>query len=295
MPLILNSRVWVLAERLYVHCHRAGKFLLLLNDFGVNYTEFDYDEVFKTTKGKYTFMSEDNFTFAQFMQLVPSHKYLSLLERIVFDSDVKATTDDNWNYYGEQTKKWYPALLDLLTLAEVEIHEAGHKLIYTSDDQTDAPISAGSDYATQAFGDMFLDYIRKELNRSYAQGLHLATMFLARKLLEASLIRVMETVFPKFIGKDYSEENHSLWYEKAKGKYQSLGTLLENAKANANVFAEDKPLLNEFITLVKPFKDETNICVHMDYKLPDDFYLKQWRIPYLLGLAAKLFKKYCNP
>ena len=68
---------------------------------------------------------------------------------------------------------------------EVEIHEAGHRLIYTSDDQTDAPISAGSDYATQAFGDMFLDYIRKELNRSYAQGLHLATMFLARKLLEA--------------------------------------------------------------------------------------------------------------
>lgn len=295
MPLVLNSRVWVLAERLYVHCHSADRFLQLLKDFDIDYAEFDYAEVFKLTKGKYMFMSEDNFAFAQFMQLVPSYKYLPLLERIVFDPNVKATTDDNWNYYGEKTKKWYPALLDLLALAEVEVNEADHKLAYTIVDQADVPIAAGSDYATQPFGDMFLDYIRKELNESYAQGLCLATMFLARKLLETSLIRVMETVLPKFVGKDYSGENHSLWFDKSKGKYQSLGTLLENAKAKANVFAEDKPLLHEFITLVKPFKDETNICVHMDYKVPDDFYLKQWRIPYLLGLAAKLFKKYCNP
>lgn len=97
MPLVLNSRVWVLAERLYVHCHSADKFLQLLKDFDIDYAEFDYAEVFKVTKGKYMFMSEDNFAFAEFMQLVPSYKYLPLLERIVFDSDVKATTDDNWN------------------------------------------------------------------------------------------------------------------------------------------------------------------------------------------------------
>ena len=124
MPLILNARAWVLAERLFVHAHDSATFQELLKDCGIDYKEFDYEKEFATVKGKYTFMSEDNLIFAQYMQLVSSYKYLPLLERIVFDQDVKITQEDNWNYYGEYIRKWRPELLDLLRLAGVKVEEA---------------------------------------------------------------------------------------------------------------------------------------------------------------------------
>src|SRR6266446_4465121 len=135
MPMILNARAWVLAEHLYVHAHGSAAFRELLHDCDIEYKEFDYDKELATIKGKYTFMSEDNVTFAQFMQLVPSYKYLPFLERIVFDHDIQVTQEDNWNYYGEYIKKWYPELLDLLRLAGVEIKEATEQLVYVPIDE----------------------------------------------------------------------------------------------------------------------------------------------------------------
>lgn len=294
MPLILNARVWVLAERLYVHAHNGAAFCKLLKDCNIDYTEFDYDKAFAKLKGKYTFMSEDDFTFAQFMQLVPSYKYLPFLERVVFDHDVQVTQKDSWNYYGEYIKKWYPDLLDLLQLAGVEVKEVTKQLFYVPVAEP-VPAEDGKDFVGQPFGDVFLDYIRRELNEAHAQSLYLATMFLARKALETTLVRIMEVVFPKLVNKEYSGANHELWYDKANGKYQTFETLLNNLKDRANAFHEDKTLVLEFITLVKPFKSETNLCVHLDYKVPDETYVKQWKIPYVLTLSARLFKKYCNP
>src|SRR5262249_27240857 len=204
MPLVLNVRVWVLAERLYLHAHGGAAFRELLNSCDIDYREFDYEKEFATSKGKYTFMSEDSFVFAQFMQLVASYKYLPLLERVIFDDDVKGTRDDNWNYYGEYIKKWYPELLDLLHLAGVKIEEPSMRVVYAPIDELSLT-EGGRDFVGQAFADVFLDHIRRELNQAYAEGLYLATMFLARKMVETSLFRIMEVVFPKFVNKEYSE------------------------------------------------------------------------------------------
>jgi hypothetical protein len=32
------------------------------------------------------------------------------------------------------------------------------------------------------------------------------------------------------------------------------------------------------VNLIKPFKDETNSCVHADYKIPDQSSIKPWKI-----------------
>lgn len=291
MPLVLNKRVWLIAERLFIHCHKSDAFLSLLKKFDIEYAEVDYKELLTNTKPLYTFMSEDNYTFANFMELTPSYKYLPLIESIVFDECVKTTQDDRWNYYGEDIKNWYPTLVELLNLAGIKIDNEEQKLSFTDEAETEKT----PDFVLSAFGDAFIDYIRKELNESYASGRLLSVMFLSRKLLEVVSVRIMEVVFPKLVNKDYNEVNHALWYDKNRGKYHDFEILLENLKKNAMAFHEDKDLVLEFVALVKPFKNETNACVHNDYKIPDQAYIRQWKIPYLVEVSRKLFRKYCNP
>jgi len=294
MPLTLNKRVWVLAERLFLHCHDCdyGELLNLLKRFDIDYEENEYENLLKLTGPRYTFMSEENYAFANFMELIATYKYLPLLEGIVFDECVKRTRSDKWNYYGEDIKYWYPSLLDLIKLAGVIIDRKKKRLIFEEEEEKS---TESTDFVSGQFGDNFIDYILKELNESFKSNLMLSTMFLARKILEVVCIRIMEVVFPKLVNKKYTKKNHSLWYDKGRGKYHNLGNILDNMKSKASKFHEDKDIILEFISLVKPFKKETNTCVHSDYMIPNEPYIKQWKIPYIVNVARRLFRKYCNP
>ncbi len=292
MPLTINKRVWVLAERLYVHVYNTDSFLKLLKECDIDYFSDIYkDLLIGNTKIYYTFMSEENYEFADFMELTPSYKYLPVLSNIIFDDKVINTRYDGWNYYGEFINRWYPDLLELIKLAGVIIEEKEKKLFY----EEEKYLSVSEDFLNQKCGDIFLDYIQKEINEAFKTKRYLSVMVLSRKLLESTIVRIMEIVFPKIVKKEYSEKNHGLWYEKNRGKYHDFDTLLENLKTNAHSFHEDEDLILELISLLKPFKTETNACVHRDYKIPDEPYVRQWKIPYTVGLARKLFRKYCNP
>ncbi len=283
MALTLNQRVWVLAERLYIHAHGDKgheAFLTLLHKHDIDYDGEPY-QGFPITKPLYTFMSEDNYAFATFMNLVPTYKYLPLLQEIIFDPKVKQTQNDNWNYYGEFIRHWYPDLLLLLNLAGISVDSETNHLVYP--DQEQPP--PAQDFLTEGFGDPFLDYIRKEINESYRNGLFLSVMFLSRKTLETIIIRIFEVVFPKLQNKQYVRENHELWYNLDQGRYLSFDRLLDNLRDHAAEFLEDRDLIIEMISLVRPFKDETNKFVHYDYKIPDEAYINQWRIPKLVSGA----------
>ena len=204
MTFAINKRVWVLAERLYIHAYTTDKFMNLLARNDIDYVGENYSD-FNSTKGLYTFMSEDDYAFASFMELVPSYKYLPLLKEIVFDERVKKTEHDNWNYYGEFIRNWYPELIDLLKLAGVQIDSDEQELIFP---EVEKPLDK-KDFLSDGFGDIFLDYIRKEINECYKNGWYLSVMFLSRKILEVIVVRIFEVVFPKLKNKTYSPENHS--------------------------------------------------------------------------------------
>lgn len=290
MAVTINKKVWVLVERLYIFIYKENSFLEFLKSHNIQYENEAYKS-FNTIKGQYTFMSEDNYDFSECMSLVPTYKYIDILKPIIFDKSIIETKDDNWNYYGEFIKNWYPDLIDLLKLAGFII-DYEKELFYLPEDVEDAE---SQDFLPMTFSDIFLDYIRKEINEAYERDLFLSTMFLSRKIIEAVIIRIYEVVFPKIINKTYSEVNHSLWYDKNRGSNRNLDILLENLKENATSFHEDKDLIIQVVTLIKPFKNETNVCVHNDYKIPDSKYIETWKIPYIIGVVHKLFKKYCNP
>lgn len=290
MALNIPSKIWVFVERLYIHIYDNETFQTFLKEFDIDYNNPLYNE-FTTTKILYTFMSEENYSFAKFIQSVPSYKYIKILERIVFDEKIIETKKDNWNYYGEAIEHWYPIIIELISLSGIQIDEANKKLIFLVDEY----VPSTDDFIQHSFNDPFIDYIRKEINESYQRELYLSVMFLSRKLLEVIFIRVMEIVFPKISNGKYSEQNHSLWFDKNKNNYRNFGKLILNTKAKALTFQEDKELIEELCSIVKPFKDETNSCVHDDYKIPDVKYIQEWRVSYIINLSRKVFKKYCNP
>jgi hypothetical protein len=290
MTLAINKRVWILAERLYIHAYTTDKFINLLARHDIDYMGEIYNG-FNTTKGLYTFMSEDDYTFASFMELVPSYKYLPLLKEIIFDERVKKTERDNWNYYGESIRNWYPELIDLLKLAGVQIDDDTQQIAFP---EVESPPDK-KDFLSDGFGDIFLDYIRKEINECYKNDWYLSVMFLSRKILEVTVVRIFEVVFPKLKNKTYSPDNHSLWFDTSHNKYHSFDALLDNLFDHAQDFHEDRDLILDFVSLVRPFKNESNKHVHFDYKTPDQQYINQWKIPKIVGMARKLFRKYCNP
>jgi hypothetical protein len=295
MTFALNKRVWLLAERLYIHTYDANqsnaeKFLKLLARHDIDYPGENYSD-FDSTKGLYTFMSEDDYTFASFMELVPSYKYLPILQEIVFDETIRRTTRDKWNYYGESIRNWYPELIDLLKLAGVHIDRSTKQLAFPDIEYP----SDKRDFLSDGFGDLFLDYIRKEINECYENGWYLSVMFLSRKILEVVVVRIFEVVFPKLKNKVYCPENHSLWFDTSHNRYHGFDTLLDNLSEHSKDFHEDSELIMDFVSLVRPFKNESNKHVHFDYKTPDEQYINQWKIPKVVGMARKLFRKYCNP
>jgi hypothetical protein len=290
MPLAIIQRAWVLAERLYIHCHGPDNFLALLKAHGIEYANEAY-ATFGVVKSRYTFMSEEDYTFAQFMTSVPAFRYLPVLERIVFDETVVKTQGDGWNYYGEPVRGWRPDLLELIRLAGIEVQAAARRLRY----EEQAVDRSAAEFDLEPFGDPFLDHIRGEANKAHAAELYLSVMFASRKLIEVITVRLLEVICPKIVNKVYSEDNHDLWYDKRRNSYKDLDVLLTVLSDRAALFHEDRDMVTEFVGLARPLKNETNACVHRDYRVPDKQYLTSWRIPQTLRIGRRLFRKYCNP
>jgi hypothetical protein len=289
MGFVINNQIWQLTEKLYIHCHKVDGFVNLLKSHEVNLPD-DFYSSFEI----YSFMSSEQNNFVQFMQGVPSYRYLPILEEVIFDENIRSTQRDNWNYYGVYIKNWHPELLDRIKRAGLEIDNSKNKII-----RTDIEIEQAydtQDFLKYSFNDPFLDYIRKEINESHNSGLYLAAMILSRKLAECLVVRVFEVVFKERDERGaYNEHYHSLWYDKTRSRVHNLDTLIDNLKDNSTSFYDSKDLVEEVCLLVKPFKNEINKIVHRDYKIPNKEEVDKWDIPGLFNKLRRLYIKYCNP
>jgi len=295
MSVNLNQEIWMYVEKLYIHCYGSDELKIFLNKFGVDYNNEQYFNL--SSDGSihpiplYAFMSRDNYEFANFMQTIPTYKYLPILQQVVFDVKIIETRKDGWNYYGEAIRNWHPKIVEILRASGVKL-DVEKKKLSSSEDEEDF---GGPDFLPYTFNDLFLDYIRKEINESHKNGQLLATIILSRKLLEILIVRIFEVVFPKVKTGVYSEDSHKLWYDKKRKRYHFLETLLENLKLNAIEFHEDEDLIIETVNTIDKIRIEANKCVHRDYKIPDEQYIKTLKIESAAVSIRKIYKKYCNP
>lgn len=286
MGFVIRDRIWQLIEKLYIHCYKIDNFINFLETHKIRLPDDIYSD-FEI----YLFMSTEQNSFTQIMQRVPSYRYISILEQIVFDENIKRTKKDNWNYYGVYIHEWYPELLEKLKQSGFKIDKRNRKIIFQEN------ISERNiDFLICNFNDPLLDYIGKEINEAYNNKNYLAVMLLSRKLIECLIVRVFEVVFRKHdeIG-EYNKSNHSLWYDKSKNRINNLDVLLDNLKNNSTNFSEDKDFVEHLCSIIRPLKNEMNKIVHYDYKIPNQDEINKWDIPNLFYKLGKLYRKYCNP
>lgn len=295
MSLKLNQDIWTYVERLYIHCYNAEDFKIFLRKYGIEYDNPKYADLAITGPSHkiplYAFMSEPNYEFANFMQTVPTYKYLPILQHVVFDIKTIATRNDGWNYYGEPIRSWHQKIVELLRATGVTFDTTNKKLSIAEEEED----FGGPDFLPYDFSDLFLDYIRKEINESYSNGQLLAVIMLSRKLLEALIVRICETVFPKIVSGSYIQTNHDIWYNKTKSHYHGLELLLSNLRTRSGEFHEDKDLLEQTCVAIDIIRNEANKCVHRDYQIPNEEYLKSLKLENAVVSTRKLYKKYCNP
>src|SRR6266496_2716895 len=92
----------------------------------------------------YTFMSQENYSFVNYMKNVLEKKYISLLERIIFDPKVMATKRDSWNYYGEPIKKWLFIVHELLISNGIQLDSHNFRLIYQTQSLSTTTVNKGN-------------------------------------------------------------------------------------------------------------------------------------------------------
>lgn len=289
MSIVVNNQIWQLVEKLYIHCYEKVGFVQFLNSNGVKLPSKFYNgfEI-------YSFMSTEHYDFAQLMHKVPSYRYIPILQNVCFDENIKSTRKDNWNYYGVQIKTWYPKLLTQLRRCGFKIDLKKNIILFPDDYIDDA--RGNPDFLQYSFNELFLDYIKKEINESYNYKHYLAVMTLSRKLIECLVKRIFEVVFRKYDENGtYNKANHLLWYDTNRGRELDLNILLENLKNNASAFHEDKDLILDICFLVKPIKDEMNKMIHKDYKIPVKDDIDKHDIKGVINKLGRLFRKYCNP
>lgn len=295
MSIKINQEIWIYVERLYIHCYGVAKFKLFLKRYGIEYISEVYkdfnNDAPSNQKPFYLFMSEVNRDFANFMQTIPSYKYIPILQEVVYDECIRNTRTDNWNYYGVAIRNWHPKIVELLKSANVTFDIKNKKVIVEQQDE----YFEGPDFLPYVFNDLFLDYIRKEINETYKNGQLLACIILSRKLLEVLIIRIFEVFFPKKTGGKYEESNHSLWFDKNRSQYHNFEQLLLNLKENSGEFHEDKELVEDVYSAIQKIRKSVNKYAHRDYKIPNDGVLKDLDIESVVVLVRKVYKKYCNP
>lgn len=295
MSIKLNQEIWVYVERIYIHCYGTANFKIFLKKYGIEYDNPHYNDLLSSGQSRdiplYVFMSTPNYDFAHFMQTVPTYKYLSILQQIIFDTDIITTRKDGWNYYGEPIRNWHPKIIEFLKATGINVDITNKKLSATEDDED----FGGPDFLPYEFNDLFLDYIRKEVNESYSNGQLLAVIMLSRKLLEALIIRICEIVLPKITNGNYSQLNHDVWYNKNKNHYHGLELLLLNLHSRSADFHEDKDLLEQVCDAIDKIRVEANKYVHRDYEIPNEDHLKTLKIELAVVSTRKIYKKYYNP
>lgn len=289
MALVIKNRLWELSEKLYIHCYKTSGFIDFLRSNGVNLPD-DYYSNFEV----YSFMSTEQNNFAQFMQRIPTYRYFPILEKIIFNENIKNTQRDNWNYYGTYIKKWYPELVNQIKQAGLVLDDLGQKISVQEIEQ-DFP-GGNLDFLQYDFKDPFLDYLKKEINENYNDGHYVAVVILSRKLMECIVLRIYEIVFRE---KDengiYNARHHGLWYDVSSGRTLNFDRLIDNLRDNSVSFYDAKDLMEDTCVLMKSFKKEANKVTHRDYKIPTQDNVEKLDIPGICSKLRRLYLRFCNP
>ena len=132
--------------------------------------------------------------------------------------------------------------------------------------------------------DNFYQRLIKEINESFYNITYTSTLILCRKLIENLLIDVLRKKYG-----DKTKEVVEIYYNTSTGRHHSFTYLVKNLEDRKDDFEVDKEIVNEFISLVKPFRVGANSKAHsIIFFVDKKEELVDYHIPRMIDLLMKL-------
>jgi|GEM_PF-1077344 len=132
--------------------------------------------------------------------------------------------------------------------------------------------------------DNFYQRLIKEINETFYNTTYTSTLILCRKLIENLLIDVLRKKYG-----DKTKEIVEIYYNTSAKRFHSFTYLVKNLEDRKDDFEVDKEIVNEFISLAKPFRAGANSKAHsMIFFIDKKEELVEYHIPRMIDLLIKL-------
>jgi hypothetical protein len=208
---------------------------------------------------------------------------LIVIKDILENYDVK--NPDNWNYFGDYVSSWRPLLIEYLRDNGITYNENEKNFSLTSGEPIlIVPLGQLSNLIDQDFNNVFYNELRDEINKAYQMRLFTSVMLLSRKLFENLIIEILRMKYPPNI-----PGNLEIYYLVKDQKFQNFTILLMNIEERKSEFTVDEHLINEIISLIKPFRKGANANAHSIIIVSDEKDISKFDIPRISALLLRLY------
>ena len=174
----------------------------------------------------------------------------------------------------------YTEHLDNL-LKEKKSHQ---KIIQTEIESNKEIIKPSEKFVSVSGVDNFYQRLIKEINETYKNETYTSSLILSRKLIENLLIDLLRKKYG-----DKTKTAKEIYYNINNGRFHSFTYLVKNLEDKKSDFDIDKELIEEFLSLVKPFRKKANSKAHsLIYFVENKEELMDYHLPRMVDLLLRI-------
>jgi hypothetical protein len=209
-----------------------------------------------------------------------------LLSDIFPSSEFKRMQWDKWNHHGEFVKDWRNDLINSLEICNIHYNEEKRQFEEKGNEISLQETIYKTDILKIDFNDTFYKNLVLEINKAYKIGAYTGAFILCRKLIENLVIDILRKKFPP------NATNLELYFSTKNrgGRFHDFSVLLDNLELKKNDFGIDKPLIEELMSLIKPFRPNVNSKTHSIIIIGNEGDIKKFEIEKMVSLLVRMEK-----
>lgn len=149
------------------------------------------------------------------------------------------------------------------------------------------PASGKDKFLSLNVKDNFYKKLENEINLVYSTEAYTATFVLSRKLIENLVIEVLRKKYG-----NKTKENVEIYFSTDFARFHDFSMLLQNLEDRKSDFDMDEGIVENFISLVKPFRKKANRDAHSIVDFTDKKRdLEKYDIQQMADLLIRLYSK----
>lgn len=175
--------------------------------------------------------------------------------------------------------------MDILSKIGITYNEGTRILSRTNGEDIQIWPPSKSELISTKFNNLFYDRLVSEINFCYRCACFQSVTVLARKMAENIVIEILRTQY-----KNHKTKGLNLYWDKRKGRFHDLSFLLDilEKRNKTNIFGPEKDTIKKVVSLMKPFRKNSNATAHSLIENPTEQQVHQMKIPEIIALLHQV-------